>query len=130
MSGFSARHLNCFTIYFHRVVSLYPLTLPVVIPSPVLEQGKVILIAYNTIEHAVSHKVSLKVGTPIILCRNLNSAPRLCNGTRLHVTFLTKNSIESWDSSWDFNGLGWRRKFFFIENTIISHTTCAILKGF
>ncbi|XP_060876608.1 ATP-dependent DNA helicase PIF6-like [Metopolophium dirhodum] len=40
------------------------------------------------------HKISLKVGVPIILLRNLNS-PRLCNGTRLRVTSLTKNVIEA-----------------------------------
>ncbi|KAL4090283.1 hypothetical protein QTP88_025155 [Uroleucon formosanum] len=40
------------------------------------------------------HKISLKVGVPIILLRNWNS-PRLCNGTRLRVTSLTKNVIEA-----------------------------------
>jgi ATP-dependent DNA helicase PIF1 len=40
------------------------------------------------------HKISLKVGVPIILLRNLNS-PRLCNGTRLRGTSLTKNIIEA-----------------------------------
>ncbi|XP_060855199.1 ATP-dependent DNA helicase pif1-like [Metopolophium dirhodum] len=40
------------------------------------------------------HKISLKVGVPIILLRNLNS-PRLYNGTRLRVTSLTKNVIEA-----------------------------------
>ncbi|XP_022160025.1 uncharacterized protein LOC111026279 [Myzus persicae] len=40
------------------------------------------------------HKISLKVGIPIILLRNLNS-PRLCNGTKLRVTSLTKNVIEA-----------------------------------
>ncbi|XP_022181441.1 uncharacterized protein LOC111042822 [Myzus persicae] len=39
------------------------------------------------------HKISLKLGVLIIL-RNLNS-PRLCNGTRLRVTSLTKNVIEA-----------------------------------
>jgi ATP-dependent DNA helicase PIF1 len=34
------------------------------------------------------------VGVPIILLRNFNS-PRLCNGTRLLVTSLTKNIIEA-----------------------------------
>ena len=40
------------------------------------------------------HKILLKVGVPNILLRNLNS-PRLCNGTRLSNTSLTKNVIEA-----------------------------------
>lgn len=41
-----------------------------------------------------SHKISLKVGVPIILLRNLNS-PRICNGTRLRFTPLTEIVIEA-----------------------------------
>ncbi|XP_044590858.1 ATP-dependent DNA helicase pif1-like [Cotesia glomerata] len=40
------------------------------------------------------HIIKLKVGTPIILMRNLNP-PKLCNGTRLRVTKLMKNIIEA-----------------------------------
>jgi hypothetical protein len=40
------------------------------------------------------HKILLKVGVPNILLRNLNST-RLCNGTRLRITSLTKNVIEA-----------------------------------
>lgn len=39
-----------------------------------------------------SHKIELKIGVPIILMRNLN-APKLCNGTRLRVTQLSRNLI-------------------------------------
>ena len=39
-----------------------------------------------------SHKIELKIGVPIILMRNLN-APKLCNGTRLRVTHLSRNLI-------------------------------------
>jgi ATP-dependent DNA helicase PIF1 len=40
------------------------------------------------------HKLSLKVGVPIILLRNINP-PRLCNGTRLAVKKLMPNVIEA-----------------------------------
>jgi hypothetical protein len=37
------------------------------------------------------HKLSLKVGTPVLLLRNLNPADGLCNGTRLMIRrFLTR----------------------------------------
>lgn len=40
------------------------------------------------------HKLKLKKGCPIMLIRNLN-APKLCNGTRMVITHLTKNIIEA-----------------------------------
>ncbi|GBN34501.1 hypothetical protein AVEN_141351-1 [Araneus ventricosus] len=40
------------------------------------------------------HNLQLKVGSPIILLRNLNP-PRLCNGTRLVIKTLMKNVIEA-----------------------------------
>ncbi|XP_044596944.1 uncharacterized protein LOC123273568, partial [Cotesia glomerata] len=40
------------------------------------------------------HNLQLKVGSPIILLRNLNP-PRLCNGTRLVIQKLIKNVIEA-----------------------------------
>lgn len=40
------------------------------------------------------HHLQLKVGSPIILLRNLNP-PRLCNGTRLVIKKLMKNVIEA-----------------------------------
>ncbi|OWZ20552.1 Helitron helicase [Phytophthora megakarya] len=43
------------------------------------------------------HKIALKVGTPIIMIRNLNSDAGLCNGTRLRVVSLAREerSIEA-----------------------------------
>ncbi|XP_071686884.1 uncharacterized protein [Rutidosis leptorrhynchoides] len=40
------------------------------------------------------HELSLKIGVPIILLRNLNVAGGLCNGTRMIVTQLLSNLIE------------------------------------
>ncbi|XP_056646381.1 ATP-dependent DNA helicase pif1-like [Diorhabda sublineata] len=40
------------------------------------------------------HNLQLKVGSPIILLRNLNP-PRLCNGTRLVIQKLMKNVIKA-----------------------------------
>ncbi|MCH85448.1 helicase-like protein, partial [Trifolium medium] len=42
-----------------------------------------------------NHKISLKIGTPIMLMRNLNQAEGLCNGTRLIVTKLANHVIEA-----------------------------------
>ncbi|KAJ8715521.1 hypothetical protein PYW07_010003 [Mythimna separata] len=41
-----------------------------------------------------SHKLRLKVGVPVMLMRNLDP-PRLCNGTRLQVTYLGRNVIKA-----------------------------------
>lgn len=35
-----------------------------------------------------NHSIKIKVGTPIMLLRNLDDAEGLCNGTRLTVTIL------------------------------------------
>ena len=40
------------------------------------------------------HELKLKLGTPIMLLRNLNQSNGLCNGTRLIITQLTNKIIE------------------------------------
>jgi ATP-dependent DNA helicase PIF1 len=40
-----------------------------------------------------NHRLTLKVGVPIMLLRNIDQADGLCNGTRLQVTDLGKNII-------------------------------------
>ena len=42
-----------------------------------------------------NHEVQLKVGTPVMLLRNLNQSEGLCNGTRLIVTHLGNWSISA-----------------------------------
>lgn len=42
-----------------------------------------------------NHSIKLKVGTPIMLLRNLDQAEGLCNGTRLTVTKLGDHVIEA-----------------------------------
>ncbi|XP_025984904.1 ATP-dependent DNA helicase PIF1-like [Glycine soja] len=42
-----------------------------------------------------NHKLKLKVGTPIMLIRNLDQTDGLCNGTRLIITKLRSNVIEA-----------------------------------
>ncbi|XP_062232866.1 uncharacterized protein LOC133930218 [Phragmites australis] len=41
------------------------------------------------------HELKLKVGLPVMLLRNINQYARLCNGTRMTITQLGKNSIEA-----------------------------------
>uniref|UniRef100_A0A0R0L7T8 ATP-dependent DNA helicase n=1 Tax=Glycine max TaxID=3847 RepID=A0A0R0L7T8_SOYBN len=42
-----------------------------------------------------NHKLKIKIGTPIILLRNLDQADGLCNGTRLIVTRLGAHVVEA-----------------------------------
>ncbi|XP_058751306.1 uncharacterized protein LOC131624371 [Vicia villosa] len=42
-----------------------------------------------------NHRIKLKVGTPIMLMRNLDQSDGLCNGTRLIVTRLVNHVIEA-----------------------------------
>ncbi|XP_058783166.1 uncharacterized protein LOC131657824 [Vicia villosa] len=42
-----------------------------------------------------NHKIKLKIGTPIMLLRNIDQAEGLCNGTRLIVTKLADHVIEA-----------------------------------
>ena len=42
-----------------------------------------------------NHRIKLKVGTPIMLMRNLDQADGLCNGTRLIVTRFANHVIEA-----------------------------------
>jgi hypothetical protein len=42
-----------------------------------------------------SHKLKLKIGTPIMLLRNLKQSLGLCNGTRLIITNLANNMIQA-----------------------------------
>ncbi|XP_028764313.1 uncharacterized protein LOC114722452 [Neltuma alba] len=41
------------------------------------------------------HKLSLKVGIPVMLLRNIDQSAGLCNGTRLRITYLGKNFIKA-----------------------------------
>ncbi|XP_028791348.1 ATP-dependent DNA helicase PIF1-like [Neltuma alba] len=41
------------------------------------------------------HKLSLKVGIPVMLLRNIDQSAGLCNGTRLRITYLGKNFIRA-----------------------------------
>jgi len=42
-----------------------------------------------------SHKLILKVGSPVMLLRNLNQSAGLCNGTRLIITQLGDRVLEA-----------------------------------
>jgi len=48
-----------------------------------------------TIRGLLSHRLSLKIGSPIILLRNLNPSDGLCNGTRLICCSFQKHIIEA-----------------------------------
>ena len=48
-----------------------------------------------TIGGLPSHKLILKVGTPIILLHNIQPSNGLCNGTRLACRFFQKHVIEA-----------------------------------
>ncbi|XP_013705030.1 uncharacterized protein LOC106408889 [Brassica napus] len=41
-----------------------------------------------------SHKLTLQVGAPIMLMRNINQTKRLCNGTRMILTHIGKRVLE------------------------------------
>ncbi|XP_054777262.1 uncharacterized protein LOC129285554 [Prosopis cineraria] len=41
------------------------------------------------------HKLTLKIGTPVMLLRNIDQASGLCNGTRLRITFLGKHVLKA-----------------------------------
>lgn len=43
-----------------------------------------------------NHKIILKIGTPIMLLRNLDQAEGMCNGTRLIVSRMDTHVIEAW----------------------------------
>ncbi|KAL1364040.1 hypothetical protein AAHE18_03G189500 [Arachis hypogaea] len=51
----------------------------------------------NTIKCSgvLNHELTVKVGTPIMLLRNIDHSVRLCNGTRLVITKLGKHIIEA-----------------------------------
>ncbi|KAF8079845.1 hypothetical protein N665_0996s0002 [Sinapis alba] len=51
----------------------------------------------NTLEYPglPSHKLTLKVGAPIMLLRNINQKGGLCNGTRLIITYLGHRVLEA-----------------------------------
>ncbi|KAL8536449.1 hypothetical protein ACS0TY_011890 [Phlomoides rotata] len=40
------------------------------------------------------HDLNLKVGTPVMLLRNIDHSRGLCNGTKLVITILTERLIE------------------------------------
>jgi len=40
-----------------------------------------------------NHRLKLRVGSPVMLMRNIDQANGLCNGTRLSVTHLGKSTI-------------------------------------
>ncbi|KRH12778.1 hypothetical protein GLYMA_15G193800v4 [Glycine max] len=50
---------------------------------------------YCSADSIPNHKLKLKVGTPIMLIRNLDQTDGLCNGTRLIITKLGSNVIEA-----------------------------------
>ncbi|XP_023746999.1 uncharacterized protein LOC111895130 [Lactuca sativa] len=42
-----------------------------------------------------NHKLTLKIGVPVMLLRNIEQTKRLCNGTRLHIVRIGRHIIEA-----------------------------------
>jgi ATP-dependent DNA helicase PIF1 len=63
--------------------------------------------------------MGLKVGTPIILNRNLNGEEDLCNGRRLKVCRLAPNCIDTMIMTGNQRG-----KRFFLPRITLSHDSC------
>jgi ATP-dependent DNA helicase PIF1 len=42
-----------------------------------------------------NHQIKLKIGTPIMLMRNLDQAEGVCNGTRMIVTKMADHVLEA-----------------------------------
>ena len=42
-----------------------------------------------------NHKLTLKIGVPVMLLRNIEQTKGLCNGTRLHIVRIGRHVIEA-----------------------------------